>query len=1127
MSPTPVGGSNSGVNSAAAAERQRQIAEARARAAAEAKAKAAAEAKARAEAARKNAAAAQQKARETEKTAQQAQAANGNAQQRKTSAKQELDQAKSALQSKTEQLDQRGPRPGDTQRISELQQKVKEAQEKFDKASTVATKVQQTAQSTRAAADTARGEAISRANTAIETQKAANTAATAAGQAEPFREANDVKDVYDAGSLDAKTQEKLFGEKSVVTSDEALQADAQRVSEAAARSPREGAEELQRQLAQNSDPAYRAALARESAPSVEKMVSALKDPALSPEDASAIVKNLAGSADLQGPGAREALARQLNDATWFSFTQPQSILSRQHVLDALKANAGDPKTVELGAEMAKQLRAANRYESADSITQLSPEYEKKAAQSPGDAALRAEVDLNTVAEERTTVQDTQRQADADARTRADEVLALAAKDPKDLPPGVSVEPGSTPDRATLVVKDEQGKVLERTTAQRDGDKVTLDSTQYDGQGAAQRSIVSSEGADGPTTVTQARWKEATSASPASPPSIDDLKNSRDPNVSLSQTTVSHDDDGHLVQSSYTQDAQNGITQTEKTYSTQDDKDGITDRLDERFDDDKPIDKVDIKTTNIPPQGAKGPDGEPAKASVTESTSYSQDSVRLTGSKSKVVDSPADGKPPSAADLEETADRADDEDSSPKSWALEVSKPNELDTQTFVEGQTDLSVVTRKKVEGNTVTETSEGKVPNPDGDGDPVSVSSSASRTYGADGQVTASHSDQTDAKGTRRVQDYQRTEALNAQGETEVTERSSSSETPKDGPERRIEQEQVAVQTDQGPQLVRASQTISGPEGTAQASITPEGQQLTVNGQRMDSVDQLRGLPTDLASLGATTMDGLSQQVSDFNELASGLHNAYVEQQQKNDKGEQKAAVSDSNYGLFRLKQALTSTNAATTGTPDPATGPATSGSPRPEWANAPKISLSPAERLTGGGAGAIQALTGALGLQSSARALFSDLGQHNYVAAAQDAIGVVSGGVSLYSGGNALLTAIRGEGAGLSLGGKIGTLGGRINPSVAGEIAGKFAVGLGVVAGGLEVYQGIRNGNGWQIASGAVTAGAAVGGYLAVGAAAGAWGGPAGAAVGLAIGLAAFGVTKLFDWFDDSEHDIAGQQI
>ncbi|HLK99469.1 MAG TPA: hypothetical protein VK539_02750 [Myxococcaceae bacterium] len=65
--------------------------------------------------------------------------------------------------------------------------------------------------------------------------------------------------------------------------------------------------------------------------------------------------------------------------------------------------------------------------------------------------------------------------------------------------------------------------------------------------------------------------------------------------------------------------------------------------------------------------------------------------------------------------------------------------------------------------------------------------------------------------------------------------------------------------------------------------------------------------------------------------------------------------------------------------------------------------------------------------------------------------------------------------------------------------------------------MFQGIQNGNGWQIASGAFTAGAA----------AGAWGGPAGAAVGLAIGLAAFGVTKLFDWFDDSEHDIASQQI
>jgi hypothetical protein len=1130
MPPTPVGASNSSAELAAqraaeiAAERARAAAEAAARAAAEAAAKAAA-AEAAAAAKRQEAAAAQQKARGDGQTADQAQNANNQAQQAKTAAQQELDRAQSALDSKSQQVDQRGPRPGDVERLGELRQQVNQAQTRFDRASADAAQAQQTAQQARATADASRREAVNKGNAAIEAQKEANTAAQAAGKPQPFREANEVRDIFDAGSLDAQAQRRLLGETAVVTPQEAARADAQRVSEAAARSPSEGAEELQRQLRQNPDPAYRESLQSQTAETQEQIISSLGDANVSATDANSIVRNLARSADLAGPEARTELARQLNDAGSFSLTNPSSIIARQRVLDGLQANASDPKSVELGAEMARQLREANRYESADAITNLSPEFEEAAAQSAGDEALRAEVDLNTVAEERTNVEDVTRQTDTDARTQADEVFELAGKKPSELPPGVSVERGATEDQATLVVRNEQGRVIERTTAQRDGDRITLDSTQYDPEGNAQRSVVNSEGAEGPTTVTQARWRETNPASPGTPPSIDDLKNSRDPNVALSETTVRRDGDA-LVQSSYTQDAQNGVTQTEKRYSTQDDKDGITDRLDERFED-GPVDRVDIRTTNIPPPGAEGPDGEPAKASVTEGTSFSQGDVRLTGTTSRVVDSPADGQSPSAADLEATADRAEDADESPKSWQLEVSETNELNTQTFVEGQTDLSVVTRRRIEGNTVTETTEGKVPNPDGEGDPVSISGNSSRTYNANGQITSSHSDQTDATGTRRVADYERTEARNAQGELEVTERTTSSEEPKDGPRRTLEQEQVAVQTDQGPQLVSASQTMTGPEGTARASITPEGQELTVNGQRMESVEQLQGLPEAEASLGATTMDGLSQQVRDFNELATGIHTAHLEQAAANNQGEQKAAVSANNYGLARLKQSLTTANSAATGTPDPTGGPATSRTPVPEWKNAPSISLSPTERLAGGTTGGIQLLAGAAGLYTSGRSLINNLSQGNYLNAAKDALGLTTSGISVYGGANALITAVRGSGSGLSLGGAVGTAGGRINPSVAGQVAGRFAAGLGVVAGGIEIYQGIQNGNGWQIASGAVTAGAAVGGYLAVGAAAGAWGGPAGAAVGLAIGLAAFGVTKLFDWFDDSEHDIASQQI
>lgn len=1137
MAPTSgVGGSNSAAAAAAQARaraaaeaRARAAAEARARAAAQAKAQAAAQAKAQAQTQRKTAAQAQNKARSDSDVAQKAQKANEAAQQKKTTAQQELTSAKSALDSHNQTMDQRGPRPNDPARTTELKQQVKEAQEKFDKANTAATRIQEATQKAVATAATSRRDALTQANAALQTQKAANTAAKDAGEPEPFTAANTVRDAYDAGSLDAKAQEQLFGAQTVVTQEEAVRADAQSVADATARSPREGAEELNRQLQGSTNPDYRSALAQQITPSAEKITASLRDPATTPENAAAIVKSMASNADLVGPGARSALAGQLNKAAGAPDDK-----DGQKVRDALRANAGDSKTLALGAEMAGQLRSANKYADANAITNLSPEFKTAAPENAKDVALQAEVDLNTVADERTHTQEAQKESDTEARAHASQIFEMAARPTKDLPPGVSVEPGSTPDHATLVTKDEQGNVTSRITAEREGNKVTLDSTQYDGQGAAQRSIVSSDGPEGTTSITQASWKETPSATPAAPPSIEDLKKSRDPNVALSETTVSHDG-GTLVQSSYVQDSRSGVTQSEKRFGTQDNKDGITDRLDGNFHD-GPVDKVDVKTTNIPPPGAKGPDGKDAKASVTSGTSYSQDDVRITAAETRVVDSPANGQQPNADDLGETANRADDADDPPKSWTLEKSKPNELDTQTFVEGQTDLSVVTRKKVEGNSVTETTEGKVPDPGGGDDPVEVRGTSSRTYNDTGQLTASHTDQTDATGTHRVQDYQRTESHNAEGELEVTDHTSVSEQAKDGPLRTVDQEQTSVQTDQGPELVRASQAITTPDGVARATITPEGQDLTLNGQTVKDPEALNALPTAQSELASSAVAGLSQQVSDFSATATQLHTALAEQQQSNDGHETAAAKGANSYGLYRLQKSVTTGQANSTGNPsqDPSgTKSPVSREPKPSWVEIkpqpgqalPSVTTN--QRIAGGAAGGAQLASSVAGLVTSGRALFNDIQQGNLGKAALDGLGLALNGVGAYGGFNAALSAIKGTSGGLTLGGKIGTAGGRINPSVVGELAGKLSAGLGVVFGGIEVYQGIKNGNGWQIASGVVTAGAAVGGYLAVGAAAGAWGGPAGALVGLGIGALAFGVTKLFDWFDDSEHDVASQQI
>ncbi|TNV51535.1 hypothetical protein, partial [Corallococcus exiguus] len=813
---------------------------------------------------REDAAVGQQKAHQDATTAKKAADADKVAQAQKREAREDLDRALGKRDSQqTQQLD-RGSRPGDAERQNATDRRVEESQAKFDKASTRADKTARTAREARETADTSWRAAHDTANAALEAERKANTKAKEAGLTQPYPDANKVRDVFDAGSLDPKAQERLFGTRAAVTPQEAAKEDVKRVAEATQRSPREGAEELQRQLEQGHDPVYRQSLVKESAPQTEKMAASLADSYVRPEDTNATVKALAQSASLAGPEARKELVRQLL----------QNERSHGTLGQALKANAKDPKVVELGAEASRQHRAAGRQEAADAISDISPEFKASAPETRQEAALREEVALHTGLEEKEAVDAAQEQTDTRARERARELLDLAGKDPKDLPPGISVEPGSTKNRAVLVQKDKEGKVVERTEARVEGGKVALDSTRYD-QGRAERSIVESTGVGTDTSTT-----------------------------------------------------------------------------------------------------------------VTQGTSYFQEGtpLRVTETQSKVLESPAEGKrAPTTDDLRKVREESKDADSSPKTWTLEKSKPNELNTQVFVEGQPDLTVTTRKKVQGDTVTETSEGKVPNPDGKGGLVDIQGTTSRTYNAKGQVTSFHSDQTDANGARTVQDYARTETRNKRGEREVTERATRSETPRGGPSLTTQHEQTSVLTDKGPQLTRASFSVTGPEGSARASIAEgEGTRLTVNGKQVKTADDLQKLPREQGALGALSMDGLSQQVSDFSKTAAlwdGKPNAPEAGYGRPDPAAIKAAESTSAYGLFLLKKEITTDNHKKLGIGDPsAIKDRASWSKRPEFTKqALSISLNPEQRLTGGASGALQAGAGLLTAWAGGRQLLNGLSQGN----------------------------------------------------------------------------------------------------------------------------------------------------
>ncbi|AGC47136.1 hypothetical protein MYSTI_05860 [Myxococcus stipitatus DSM 14675] len=1054
------------------------------------------------------------------------------------------------------------------------------AQDRVDKATQDYNTADKAVRDAEGAASKDRLDAITAANKALVAQQEANDAAEKAKLPKPFPLAENQKDAFDAGSLSAKDQERLFGTRLLVSPKEAAESDAKRVSEATAKSPKAGAEELTRQLQQGLDPEYRKALMEKSAPDVDKMVQAAGDKATSAEDRKALMKNLADSADLAGPEGSKSIVDKLN-------AQPD----QGSLVAGLAANGKDAKTTALGVSMAKAQRAAGNHDKADAIANATPELEKAAAESPLETALRKEVDLQTVGEDRKGVEDGAQQTrdNLKARTKALEELA---NHPEKLPPGVSVE---TKDGygTTLVTKDEEGRVAERIRFGDTGNSPYISTTKFDHEsGRVTSEEVTDDQKMGVLETHQVSWKDKNieEASTLSNEAVTERIEEGTDFHRVSQE-VSRDKDNRLVEKTRTQTPKDGVTETTRTFGTQKGEDGLNDALKGKFDDNQPLDKVDTKTVHIPPEGAKDPDGNEAKASITWGTSYSQGDVRATASESKLVDRPelrparshhhpgekvsmryASAEPTDTGDAES---RAQDVDSSPKTWTLEKSGPNELNTQTFIEGRKDLGVTTRKKVTGNTVAELTLGTVPDVKSkDAKPVSVNGVAWRTYDPDGnltkaskaqtgpdgtktesnysrtetkdaqgrrqvrevstssatmkdglvvasraestktyddknQVVAAHVDETDEKGTRMVRDYQRTEKRNAKGELEVHEKTEASVQEKDKPPTKQVQELVSVETKNGPELIKAANTLTTPDGTAQQVIDEKGQRLTVDGKEVKTLDELKALPKEKATLGAEAVDGLSQQVQNFTDLARQVKatQTFDGDHGRHDMKEAKVVVAANSAGLLRLKTSLT---------------PAINGQP--------SLTLNPSARLAGGASGIVGMVGGASLLTKAGPQFMHDLRQENYWQAAKDGAAFAAGLGGLGSGASTLLTAARGAGGGLTLDGKLITAGGRYSPAeVASKLdkLGKVAMGAGVVSGGFQIYDGLQNGNGWQVASGATTATAAVGGYLLSGAAAGAWGGPAGAAVGVTVALAAWGLNKMFDHFDKSEYDIATPTI
>lgn len=447
--------------------------------------KRAAEARKTADTARTEAARAQTQAQQDDKKARAAEQVNKEAQKEKAEAEKALAKARGHRESDTPRDSGQAPRPGDTARQQPPDKRVRAAEDKVSQTSARAAETSRDARVARERAETSQREALKKADAALSAQKAANTGAKAAGLREPFPRANEVRDVYDAGSLDTKAQQRLFGARTPVTPSQAAKADAQRVAEATQRSPRAGAEELSRQLSLSTDPKYQAALTRETSPQTDRMAASLKDPKTRPEDATATVKELARSASLGGKEARSRIAQQLH----------------QHgvsAADVVNADSKDGKVAALGTELARQQlptepQHAQGYrfslERGPATVEFSKEVDQRVKRENGfvTATVEAETSLTVggqVSVERATVG-----AELSAGLSRGEKMSYEFKVTEadyerikkgELPPPNPLDPSTLPDKGSVKIEQSQltGTALEAGVRYHALELGTQDSTKH-------------------------------------------------------------------------------------------------------------------------------------------------------------------------------------------------------------------------------------------------------------------------------------------------------------------------------------------------------------------------------------------------------------------------------------------------------------------------------------------------------------------------------------------------------------------------------------------------------------------------------------------------------------------------
>ncbi|MDC0711541.1 hypothetical protein POL68_23930 [Stigmatella sp. ncwal1] len=542
----------------------------------------------------------------------------------------------------------------------------------------------------------------------------------------------------------------------------------------------------------------------------------------------------------------------------------------------------------------------------------------------GEQRAQQEVDVKTVADDRAETETLHQNIKDGTSQKTEEIFSMTAEGAT-LPPNVSVTKHND-NQVELVRLDESGKEIERTFATRNADgTMQLDSRSF-ADNTNQRDVVEVN-ADGSTSVKSASWQSTESQAAQNTPSFEQLEQSRDRNVKINEQRIGQKDadgnwvaeGGTLSTDQYAQ-ADGAVKGSQTSFSSQQGLGGVDDKLKGNFaDQNGTVDRATTHTYTVHPPGEDGTQPLPEYERIerfsqgeAQATSYVNAELSTDTNPVMIV---GDGVPVMSeddhVDYEATVgtqnhsredlnnlrtkhenfwqNRYDANDAglqgqTPKRWLAEnKDDANTYESQTFVEGAPNASIVTRRELQAdNTVTETYAGKTFSPDPNSDDlVDVKGTSTTQYGDDGMVAQSSFQRTQADGSVEDGTYSRTREQTADGLL-VTEHAEGNVTQPDGKKSSSITDRQTRETDEGKELIRSSQAVIEDGKRVTHELTQDGEKLLTsaadgtNAVEISDASQFEqpfeeNLAATAAATNLTNVKGLTDAGAIFTGLREG----------------------------------------------------------------------------------------------------------------------------------------------------------------------------------------------------------------------------------------------------------------